>query len=138
MIRRPPRSTRTDTPFPYTTLFRSLDSHLGVRHELSIGIQDAQHLYFALLGHVCPAGMQGLQGVVELDTHLTERLLVGHRLDDEHVARYEPLAQRRHGDRVFDRQYRRAAHVEVVLLFVLRGGVLVDGTVLPTVPPVAC
>src|SRR3546814_2849162 len=26
MIRRPPRSTRTDTLFPYTTLFRSLDS----------------------------------------------------------------------------------------------------------------
>src|SRR3546814_17958475 len=24
MIRRPPRSTRTDTPFPYTTLYRSL------------------------------------------------------------------------------------------------------------------
>src|SRR3546814_11097103 len=24
MIRLPPRSTRTDTPFPYTTLFRSL------------------------------------------------------------------------------------------------------------------
>src|SRR3546814_10229180 len=27
MIRRPPRSTRTDTLFPYTTLFRSLDRH---------------------------------------------------------------------------------------------------------------
>src|SRR3546814_6871807 len=26
MIRRPPRSTRTDTPFPYTTLFRSTAS----------------------------------------------------------------------------------------------------------------
>src|SRR3546814_16594387 len=26
MIRRPPRSTRTDTRFPYTTLFRSLSS----------------------------------------------------------------------------------------------------------------
>src|SRR3546814_16476594 len=26
MIRRPPRSTRTDTLFPYTTLFRSLRS----------------------------------------------------------------------------------------------------------------
>src|SRR3546814_18279062 len=26
MIRRPPRSTRTDTLFPYTTLFRSKDS----------------------------------------------------------------------------------------------------------------
>src|SRR3546814_1482128 len=29
MIRRPPRSTRTDTLFPYTTLFRSLDA-LGI------------------------------------------------------------------------------------------------------------
>src|SRR3546814_17501745 len=28
MIRRPPRSTRTDTLFPYTTLFRSLDRWL--------------------------------------------------------------------------------------------------------------
>src|SRR3546814_4280587 len=26
MIRRPPRSTRTDTRFPYTTLFRSLET----------------------------------------------------------------------------------------------------------------
>src|SRR3546814_5014030 len=26
MIRRPPRSTRTDTLFPYTTLFRSIDT----------------------------------------------------------------------------------------------------------------
>src|SRR3546814_19535378 len=29
MIRRPPRSTRTDTLFPYTTLFRSSDQVLG-------------------------------------------------------------------------------------------------------------
>src|SRR3546814_640951 len=29
MIRRPPRSTRTDTLFPYTTLFRSLLGHAG-------------------------------------------------------------------------------------------------------------
>src|SRR3546814_18013796 len=29
MIRRPPRSTRTDTLFPYTTLFRSLQHTLG-------------------------------------------------------------------------------------------------------------
>src|SRR3546814_13046461 len=28
MIRRPPRSTRTDTLFPYTTLFRSPRRHL--------------------------------------------------------------------------------------------------------------
>src|SRR3546814_13488451 len=30
MIRRPPRSTRTDTLFPYTTLFRSCDHPEGV------------------------------------------------------------------------------------------------------------
>src|SRR3546814_3381274 len=31
MIRRPPRSTRTDTLFPYTTLFRSPAFHLRQR-----------------------------------------------------------------------------------------------------------
>src|SRR3546814_5569811 len=31
MIRRPPRSTRTDTLFPYTTLFRSDPAGRGVR-----------------------------------------------------------------------------------------------------------
>src|SRR3546814_2135643 len=30
MIRRPPRSTRTDTLFPYTTLFRSEGGSIGV------------------------------------------------------------------------------------------------------------
>src|SRR3546814_4724485 len=29
MIRRPPRSTRTDTLFPYTTLFRSVQVRIG-------------------------------------------------------------------------------------------------------------
>src|SRR3546814_13908832 len=34
MIRRPPRSTRTDTLFPYTTLFRSIGIAFGVCGEL--------------------------------------------------------------------------------------------------------
>src|SRR3546814_11350742 len=34
MIRRPPRSTRTDTLFPYTTLFRSIERRPGVEIEL--------------------------------------------------------------------------------------------------------
>src|SRR3546814_9772755 len=33
MIRRPPRSTRTDTLFPYTTLFRSIAQQLQVHCE---------------------------------------------------------------------------------------------------------
>src|SRR3546814_4771219 len=49
MIRRPPRSTRTDTLFPYTTLFRSLTRtawpsvHVGhaSRHQPRAG--DARH-----------------------------------------------------------------------------------------------
>src|SRR3546814_12782284 len=42
MIRRPPRSTRTDTLFPYTTLFRSL----------RIGIV----IYISLLGYAIMRG----------------------------------------------------------------------------------
>src|SRR3546814_9340560 len=45
MIRRPPRSTRTDTLFPYTTLFRSLWRQRrqaaepgGLRADVNIGI----------------------------------------------------------------------------------------------------
>src|SRR3546814_3243359 len=34
MIRRPPRSTRTDTLFPYTTLFRSAAHDAGRSHPL--------------------------------------------------------------------------------------------------------
>src|SRR3546814_19487423 len=42
MIRRPPRSTRTDTLFPYTTLFRSILSHsegVGVYRLLLIALR---------------------------------------------------------------------------------------------------
>src|SRR3546814_9541364 len=33
MIRRPPRSTRTDTLFPYTTLFRSMAHQAPLQHQ---------------------------------------------------------------------------------------------------------
>src|SRR3546814_9022821 len=36
MIRRPPRSTRTDTLFPYTTLFRSADTLKRARPEARV------------------------------------------------------------------------------------------------------
>src|SRR3546814_11919978 len=37
MIRRPPRSTRTDTLFPYTTLFRSADRRVGDQAQTTRG-----------------------------------------------------------------------------------------------------
>src|SRR3546814_2839299 len=59
MIRRPPRSTRTDTLFPYTTLFRSVvpgelvdDAHadavLGLRAAIEVG--DEQRVLLGDLG----------------------------------------------------------------------------------------
>src|SRR3546814_10487593 len=37
MIRRPPRSTRTDTLFPYTTLFRSMFCHFNLLdHQITV------------------------------------------------------------------------------------------------------
>src|SRR3546814_3618518 len=36
MIRRPPRSTRTHTPFPYTTLFRSIPPLAGFVGKLTL------------------------------------------------------------------------------------------------------
>src|SRR3546814_17898237 len=38
MIRRPPRSTLTDTLFPYTTLFRSMQLGDNVRMDLLYGV----------------------------------------------------------------------------------------------------
>src|SRR3546814_2142869 len=53
MIRRPPRSTRTDTLFPYTTLFRSIrrtslvpapmSSSLASRRKRSTGQRSEEH-----------------------------------------------------------------------------------------------
>src|SRR3546814_563697 len=41
MIRRPPRSTRTDTLFPYTTLFRSKESQVFAHTTHALGMQVA-------------------------------------------------------------------------------------------------
>src|SRR3546814_15575365 len=53
MIRRPPRSTRTDTLFPYTTLFRSLYrstfAPFGINRILSTGHLDRRSGLYSLL-----------------------------------------------------------------------------------------
>src|SRR3546814_20153154 len=47
MIRRPPRSTRTDTLFPYTTLFRSsgFDNIIGSRWQPRANLSATQMLF---------------------------------------------------------------------------------------------
>src|SRR3546814_3186417 len=44
MIRRPPRSTRTDTLFPYTTLFRSQHDRYRCRADVAVFPEDRQDL----------------------------------------------------------------------------------------------
>src|SRR3546814_3693439 len=46
MIRRPPRSTRTDTLFPYTTLFRSqAHPEIGDRDDLADALNEGRRWY---------------------------------------------------------------------------------------------
>src|SRR3546814_11881359 len=50
MIRRPPRSTRTDTLFPYTTLFRSLLRRVGHVHLGQLAVLAAQVQFVVVEG----------------------------------------------------------------------------------------
>src|SRR3546814_17721428 len=65
MIRRPPRSTRTDTLFPYTTLFRS---------QIALGL---------LPGRRHRRGAGGVDGKVDGEG----RALAGHRIGEDVPAR---------------------------------------------------
>src|SRR3546814_4673315 len=56
MIRRPPRSTRTDTLFPYTTLFRSA---VAVVKVLSIGVAIVDFVRLLLGRRFDVAGVAG-------------------------------------------------------------------------------
>src|SRR3546814_7970504 len=73
MIRRPPRSTRTDTLFPYTTLFRSAVGVARIRFADHVqqqgGIGDAA-------GHGADVG-EGAEGAERIGRHAAEGRLQG-------------------------------------------------------------
>src|SRR3546814_9007552 len=80
IIRRPPSATRTDTLFPYTTLFRSHVGDAALIHQ----IDDQLHLVQALeIGH--------LGGVAGLD----QRLVAGGDQRGEAAAQHHLLAEQR-------------------------------------------
>src|SRR3546814_1148424 len=65
MIRRPPRSTRTDTLFPYTTLFRSsIDIHGRARFVVVAGIGEVQ----AVAGAAAPGRDRSEEHTSELQS----------------------------------------------------------------------
>src|SRR3546814_8196049 len=55
MLRRPPRSTRTDTLFPYTTLVRSTRGAIFLDGEADVAVLDDQPGYHAQRDDVLPA-----------------------------------------------------------------------------------
>src|SRR3546814_14501556 len=64
MVRRPPRSTRTDTPFPYTTLFRSLR-----RFNARAGILLRKRGALPEPVHLVPGGLGGDGGENQKQAH---------------------------------------------------------------------
>src|SRR3546814_11637467 len=70
MIRRPPRSTRTDTLFPYTTLFRSTCHNTGSMQRGNVmPIFLAIDVYGTL---VDTAGVTGQLGKLRSEEHTSE------------------------------------------------------------------
>src|SRR3546814_11877129 len=64
MIRRPPRSTRTDTLFPYTTLFRSAD--LLTAFESDLTTVEISLITTAETGQIDALGMRGFSNFKEI------------------------------------------------------------------------
>src|SRR3546814_6279077 len=65
MIRRPPRSTRTDTLFPYTTLFRSMLDGGGI--PATLGYRGFTHSCCTSINHVVCHGIPDAKPVREGD-----------------------------------------------------------------------
>src|SRR3546814_1984072 len=71
MIQRPPRATRTDRLFPYTTLFRSLGQDARKR---------CAYIVCNRIGHITHAGHQGfdaVQHVIDVMPKMCELIHVG-------------------------------------------------------------
>src|SRR3546814_18083387 len=68
MIRRPPRSTRTDTLFPYTTLFRSVERLDALREDVApqrfVGLHDPHRT--GAVGNIALRDRIGAEDVIDL------------------------------------------------------------------------
>src|SRR3546814_11880647 len=86
MIRRPPRSTRTDTRFPYTSLFRSARIGIGRRDRTQV---DDRPLALDQAGQQL-AGDGDEAGDVGVD-HLAPLIQVGLLRSEEHTSELQSL-----------------------------------------------
>src|SRR3546814_17647815 len=82
MIRRPPRSTRTDTLFPYTTLFRSSAKQGWAVADLDQERKNMDQLFDLIVKHVPapvadPAGPFAMLATTLEADHFVGRILTG-------------------------------------------------------------
>src|SRR3546814_2566145 len=90
MIRRPPRSTRTDTLFPYTTLFRSVLPVILAGEFVAIaagGVIGAARDPGAAGG----VGFLGIVGIVALDADRDADRVVRELRSEEHTSELQSL-----------------------------------------------
>src|SRR3546814_3807486 len=91
MIRRPPRSTRTDTLFPYTTLFRSslteprhVEFHENYLRDLALQVRGVTAMPLAYLG-----GVQSIEGVDQAMADGFDAVAMGR--SEEHTSELQSL-----------------------------------------------
>src|SRR3546814_16723420 len=101
MIRRPPRSTRTDTLFPYTTLFRSTrkgrkNRCRGYRYwfvpttQITVTGGDARQLFVKLAGMIFPCLANVEQHLDDLPLDRSEERRVGKECVSTCRSRWSP------------------------------------------------
>src|SRR3546814_2132666 len=88
MIRRPPRSTRTDTLFPYTTLFRS-SGHRPEGQDISLHIQRRRAGFEGVIPHKNRPSFPRRREPISRPSGL--RLLMGDGRSEEHTSELQSL-----------------------------------------------
>src|SRR3546814_4908999 len=89
MIRRPPRSTRTDTLFPYTTLFRSAIQGTAYYQNDETGDVEFTSYAVALKGIFAPIVRENSKFLVSLEAGYTEAEEEGR--SEEHTSELQSL-----------------------------------------------
>src|SRR3546814_10487348 len=98
MIRRPPRSTRTDTLFPYTTLFRSYIQPENSVFKRNQGTRSAdrpqisrEERRLAGQSHLIAANVEAAQPVDQLPRDLADREVAPVSRSEEHTSELQSL-----------------------------------------------
>src|SRR3546814_5857030 len=123
MIRRPPISTRTDTLFPYTTLFRSHRRHApgGAEQAEVLAARQRIHLGQARRAEMLPHGAHGFRHrrlVVDGERETADLADLRHlRRSEEHTSELQSLMRNSYA--VFCLKKKKTRKINTVILTTL-------------------